>query len=146
VAPAAGKSFEAFGADDAVCREWASRKTGITPQQAAGTSTAEGAAIGALLGAGQGAAIGAAAGDAGIGAAVGAGGGLLAGTAIGANAGQTSAYEVQRRYDVAYEQCMYARGTRVPAAGAPTHLGVPPPPSPAPLAGPGVPPGPIAVP
>jgi hypothetical protein len=39
---------------------------------------------------------------------------LLVGTAAGANAGQVSGYEAQRRYDHAYVQCMYARGNQVP--------------------------------
>src|SRR3989442_8723619 len=78
VLPGTGKTFDQFQADDAVCRQWASVQTGTTPQRAAGSSTAKGAALGTLLGAGLGAAIGAATGHPGVGAAVGAGGGLLA--------------------------------------------------------------------
>ena len=118
VMPAAGKPFEAFQTDDAVCRDWASRQTGITPGQAATTSTVEGAAVGTLLGAGLGAAIGAIAHEPGLGAAVGAGAGLVGGTAIGAGRGETAGHEVQRRYDIAYEQCMYSRGNPVPTVGA----------------------------
>ncbi len=36
--------------------------------------------------------------------------GLLAGSAIGAGESSRSGYSIQRRYDVAYEQCMYAKG------------------------------------
>jgi hypothetical protein len=118
VMPGAGKPFEAFQTDDAVCRDWASRQTGITPGQAANTSTVEGAAVGTLLGAGLGAAIGAIAHEPGLGAAVGAGAGLLGGTAIGAGRGEKAGHEMQRRYDIAYEQCMASRGNRVPAVGA----------------------------
>ncbi|HEF5875289.1 TPA: hypothetical protein SAY52_005989, partial [Burkholderia cenocepacia] len=50
-------------------------------------------------------------------AAVGAGAGLLAGSVVGAGAAQGSAYDVQRRYDYAYLQCMYATGNRVPVPG-----------------------------
>src|SRR2546422_5128310 len=85
--PGIGKSFEQFQIDDTVCRQWASRQTGTTPERAAGVSTAEGAGLGTLLGAGLGAAIGAAAGHPGAGAAVGAAGGLLTGTAGGARRG-----------------------------------------------------------
>ncbi|PCD59539.1 hypothetical protein CN645_22215, partial [Burkholderia sp. IDO3] len=53
----------------------------------------------------------------GTGAAVGAGAGLLAGSVVGAGAAQGSAYDIQRRYDYAYLQCMYASGNRVPVPG-----------------------------
>src|SRR2546430_1792930 len=119
VLPGTGKSFDQFQADDAVCRQWASMQTGTTPQQAAGSSTVESGALGTLLGAGLGAAIGAATGHPGVGAAVGAGGGLLTGTAVGAGAGRPGSYEGQRRYDIAYEQCMYAEGNQIPAAAPP---------------------------
>src|SRR5437879_4089870 len=136
VLPGTGKSFDQFQADDAICRQWASVQTGTTPQQAAGSSTAKSGVVGTLLGAGLGAAIGAATGHPGIGAAVGAGGGLLTGTAVGAGAGRTASYEVQRRYDIAYEQCMYAKGNQIPAAALPsrrgTSLAAPPPPPPPP--------------
>ncbi|VWC18160.1 hypothetical protein BUB20358_05677 [Burkholderia ubonensis] len=36
---------------------------------------------------------------------------------VGAGAAQGSAYDVQRRYDYAYLQCMYATGNRVPVPG-----------------------------
>jgi hypothetical protein len=136
VLPGAGKSFEQFQTDDAVCRQWASQQTGTTAQAASGQSTLTGAAVGTLLGAGLGAAIGAAGGHPGVGAAVGAGGGLLAGTAVGAGAGDTSAHEVQRRYDNAYQQCMYAKGNQIPASAVPaqhrsSYVAPPPPPPPA---------------
>ena len=136
--PGTGKSFEQFQIDDTVCRQWASQQTGTTPERAAGLSTAEGAGLGTLLGAGLGAAIGAAAGHPGAGAAVGAAGGLLTGTAVGASRGGAAGHEVQRRYDNAYEQCMYAKGDQIPGAAAQAPRGgsfVPPPPPPPP--GPG---------
>jgi hypothetical protein len=46
----------------------------------------------------------------GTGAAV----GLLGGAAMGASGGNDSAKEVQRRYDIAYQQCMYSKGHQVP--------------------------------
>ena len=44
--PGTGKSFEQFQTDDVVCRDWASREAGTTPQRTAGLDTAEGAGIG----------------------------------------------------------------------------------------------------
>jgi Glycine-zipper domain len=114
VMPAPGKSFEQFQTDDIVCRNWAGGQTGISPQQSANQDTVTGAAVGTLLGAGLGAAIGAASGNPGVGAAIGAGGGLMLGTAEGASAGQLSGREAQQRYDIAYQQCMYAKGNQVP--------------------------------
>jgi hypothetical protein len=141
--PGPGKSFEQFQADDAVCRQWASERSGTTPQQAAGSSTAESAGVGTLIGAGIGALFGAATGHPAAGVAIGAGGGLLAGTAAGAGTGHAAAYEVQRRYDNAYEQCMYAKGNQLPTAPpapARAFFAAPPPPPPAPP-GAGAPPG-----
>jgi hypothetical protein len=114
VLPAPGKPFEQFQADDAVCRQWASQQIGMTTQNTVNMNTAAGAAVGTVIGAGLGAAIGAASGNPGIGAAIGAGSGLLLGTASGANAGQAYGWEAQKRYDIAYEQCMYAKGNQIP--------------------------------
>ncbi len=155
--PGTGKTFEQFQADDAVCRQWALQQTGTTPEAAATQSTIGGAAIGTVVGAGLGAALGAVSGHAGTGAAIGAGGGLLVGTAAGASAGQTAGLSAQRRYDGAYQQCMYAKGNQIPVRGrvvaprvAPTQPPPPaaapvPPPPPPPAAAP-VPPPPAGVP
>jgi len=48
---------------------------------------------------------------------VGAGTGLAFGTMAGVGEGERSAYGAQRRYDNAYQQCMYAQGNRVPVSG-----------------------------
>jgi outer membrane lipoprotein SlyB len=69
---------------------------------------------GTVIGAAAGAAIGSVTGRAGPGAAIGAGTGLLFGSAAGSNAAGASYYQVQRRYDQAYVQCMYAKGNQVP--------------------------------
>jgi OmpA family protein len=114
VLPGAGKSFEEFQADDGLCRQWAFQQTGTTPGEAATGSGVASAAVGTALGAAAGAAIGAAAGGPGIGAAVGAGSGLLLGSAAGVNGAQYSGYQVQRRYDMTYQQCMYAKGNQIP--------------------------------
>ncbi len=85
--PAPGKPFEQFQADDAICRQWASERIGISPQETANSNTVTGAAAGTAIGAGLGAAIGAAGGHVGTGAAIGAGTGLIFGTLAGADRG-----------------------------------------------------------
>lgn len=114
VLPGSGKDFEAFNFDDAVCRQWALRQSGTTPQQAANSAAVGSAAVGTVLGAAGGAAIGAAYGDPATGAAVGSGVGLLGGSAAGANQAAGAQWALQRRYDIAYMQCMYAKGNQIP--------------------------------
>jgi len=114
VLPAPGKSFEQFKVDDAVCRQWAGQQIGMSAQEVADKNTVSGAAVGTIIGTGLGAAIGSASGDAGTGAAIGAGSGLLVGTSAGAGSGEYYGQETQRRYDIAYEQCMYAKGNQIP--------------------------------
>jgi hypothetical protein len=133
--PGTGKSFDQFRADDASCRQFAVGQVGgVTTNEAATNSAVGSAVVGTALGAAAGAAF-----NGGTGAAVGAGVGLLAGSAFGATSAQGSAYEVQRRYDYAYLQCMYANGERVPMrgrmtstppAGAYSTQALPPPPPP----------------
>jgi len=130
--PPPGRSFEQFQADDAICRQWAAQQIGQNPQQAMNQNTAAGAVIGTAVGAAAGTAIGAAAGHVGAGAAIGVGSGLLVGTAAGASSGQVSGWEAQRRYDIAYTQCMYAKGNQVPGVVMPAQRvrRIPPPPPP----------------
>jgi hypothetical protein len=128
---AGGRSFRHHSADDVVCRQYAQQQIGVAPRDASMQSNINAAALGTALGAATGAAIGAATGHPGIGAAVGAGGGLLAGTARGAQAGATFSEALQERYNIAYIQCMYAKGDQVPgvaAAPAPSAARLPPPP------------------
>ncbi len=129
VMPNPGKPFEVFMADDGVCREWAQQQIGGTsPSQTANENLATGAAVGTVVGAGLGALVGAATGNAGAGAAIGAGAGLLGGTSIGGSAGASSGYQLQRRYDIAYQQCMYAKGNQIPGVvRRPTRTYTPPP-------------------
>jgi hypothetical protein len=132
VLPGAGKSFDQFHADDAVCRQWGFQAIGMTPAQAVTGSGITSAAVGTAVGAAAGAALGAAAGSPGLGAAAGAGGGLLLGSAAGVGASQYSGQEAQWRYDMAYMQCMYAKGHQIPGSpGAYSGLAPPPPPPPA---------------
>ena len=132
VLPPPDKPFEQFQADDSICRQWAAQQIGMSPQETVNQNTATGAVVGTAIGAGLGAAIGAASGNAGAGAAIGAGTGLLFGTASGANAGQVYGYEAQRRYDISYQQCMYAKGNQIPGTVTRTRTirRAPPPPPP----------------
>ena len=129
VMPAPGKPFDLFVSEESLCRRYADQQVGISPQQATQNSTATGAVAGTALGAAAGGAIGAAFGSPGPGAAVGAGTGLLTGSAVGANAGYGASWTIQRRYDIAYQQCMYAKGNQIPGFPAAYTL-APPLPSP----------------
>ncbi|MGC1454874.1 MAG: glycine zipper family protein [Nitrospirota bacterium] len=130
VLPPAGKPFEVFQTEDATCRQWARQQIGLSPQEAINQNTVTGAAVGTAIGAGLGAAIGAASGHAGAGAAIGAGSGLLVGTSQGASSGQYYGYQAQRRYDIAYQQCMYANGNIIPGMRRSRVVAMPPPPPP----------------
>lgn len=113
VMPGSGKSFEQFNDDDVVCRQFAYNQN-AGAAQAGNDKAVESGVIGTLIGAAAGAAIG---GHNGAG--VGAGTGLLIGSAAGANSSQYAGYSAQRRYDISYEQCMYAKGNSVPVAAQP---------------------------
>jgi hypothetical protein len=128
--PAPGKPLEVFQSDDAVCRQWASQQVGAQPSESANQTLASGAAIGTVLGAGLGAAIGAASGQMGAGLGIGAASGALVGTAAGLGPSYGAGWEVQRRYDNAYMQCMYTKGNQVPGAVRTYRRAVPPPPPP----------------
>ncbi len=112
--PNQGGNFAQFRAHDAGCRDFASAEIGYGASARAATQNSVGsAAVGTALGAAAGAALGSLGGRAGAGAAVGAVGGLLAGSAMGAGTARASAVGLQRRYDVAYMQCMVANGYTV---------------------------------
>jgi len=113
--PGTAKSFDEFRADDVSCRQYAQYSLGPGADQVAANAAAANAVGGTVLGAAAGAIIGSATGRAGPGAAIGAGTGLLLGSAAGANTAGYSYYGMQRRYDMAYVQCMYARGNQVPS-------------------------------
>jgi hypothetical protein len=136
VLPGSGMSFDQFRADDYECRQFASSQVGTSAEQAQTDSAVKSAVVGTAVGAAAGAIIG---GHRGAG--VGAGTGLIVGSAAGAGAAQGSAYTLQRRYDIGYQQCMYAKGHKVPVAGRfesqPRRRAVAPPPPP-----PGSPPPP----
>lgn len=114
VLPGTGKSFDQFRLDDFECRQFAQGQLGgTTPASASDDSGVRSAIVGTLLGAVAGAAI-----NGNHGAAVGAGTGLAIGGLSGAGAAHSSAYGVQQRYDFGYQQCMYAKGHRVPVAAS----------------------------
>ena len=111
VMPGPGKTFEQFQADDGICRDHAERSLGPHANQAGANNVAQGAAVGSVAGAAAGALLGmgrpgAVARTAGL--------GLLLGSAVGASNAGASERELQRRYDIAYEQCMSAKGNELP--------------------------------
>jgi uncharacterized protein YcfJ len=131
VMPPPDKSFEEFRQDDAECRQWAEVQSGWNANETVNQNLAAGAVIGTIVGTGLGAAIGSASGNAGAGAAIGAAGGMALGTASAAEPARAAGHEVQRRYDIAYQQCMYSRGNQIPGHGHNYRRGyVPPPPPP----------------
>jgi uncharacterized protein YcfJ len=129
VMPGPAKTAEQFRVDDADCRNYA-QNANSSAVEAATNNAAGAAAAGTVMGAVTGAIIGAAAGDAGAGAAIGAGTGLLWGSA--ASAPGYSSYQLQRRYDTYYAQCMYARGHQFPGRVNYRAAPYPPPNTPAP--------------
>jgi uncharacterized protein YcfJ len=129
VMPAPGKPFDLFQAEDARCRQWAGQQIGSSPQDTVNQNTAAGAVVGGIVGAGIGAMLGNGSGGS---AAFGAVTGSIIGSSEGASSGQYYGYQAQRRYDIAYQQCMYANGNTVP--GVRRHYDGPrtPPPPPGP--------------
>ncbi len=112
--PPAGEDLAQFSLDDGYCRAYAQLQSGgSAPQQPESRKTATGAVVGSGVGAATGALTGAAVGQAGAGAAIGAGSGLPVGSAVGASYASMSTAELQQRYDLAYAQCMAARGNTV---------------------------------
>ena len=129
VLPGDGRTFDQFRFDDQDCRNYASSQIGgANAEQVAADSAVKSAVVGTAIGALAGAALGGHRG-----AATGAGAGLIVGSAAGAGASNQSVYGMQRRYDYAFQQCMYAKGHRIAGAGrgpygAQPPLGYAPPP------------------
>jgi hypothetical protein len=123
VMPAPGKPFDVFQVDQAVCKDFAYQQVQGSAQQANNTQVGT-ALIATLLGAGLGAAVGGGRGAA-IGA--GAGAGAVGGTAVGAGSSANAQGSMQQRYDLAYAQCIYARGNQVPGYLPPGAPPLPPP-------------------
>jgi hypothetical protein len=157
--PGSRKSIDQYQVDVVACQQYASAviaASGGGTAAAADNNAASSPAAGAILGAATGAIIGSASGQASQGAAIGAGTGLLFGGMAGSSYTSMSSYQLQRGYDSAYLQCMYARGNRVPMSqgrsggpSRPVYLdshssGYPPPNTPPPpgVTSPGYPPPP----
>lgn len=124
VLPAPGKPFDVFAAEDAQCRAYAQQQSGAEPDALAQRQVVGGAAAGAALGAATGALLSGGEAGAARGAA---GAGLLLGGLAGANAAEVGGRRLQRRYDIAYDQCMYAHGNQVSGYAQP-YVAPPPPP------------------
>jgi uncharacterized protein YcfJ len=106
--PGEGKSWEAFQHDDYVCRDFADGRVAGRAENAN-----DHAILTTIIGAGLGAALGGAIGG-GNGAGIGAAAGGVGGAAYGSNQTDRSQYSMQRQYDIAYGQCMAAKGNDVP--------------------------------
>jgi uncharacterized protein YcfJ len=115
VMPGPNKPFDVFATDQESCKQYASQQ--VQGQAEATNDQAVGSAmLGTVLGAGLGAAVGG-----GRGAAVGAASGAGVGTIAGTSGSQRGNWGIQRRYDIAYEQCMSAKGNQIPVAEAPPY-------------------------
>jgi len=131
VLPGEGKTFDQFRADDYECRQYASFQVqGTTPDDTAASAGVKSAAVGTAVGAVAGGLMGGR-----DGAATGAGAGLIVGAMGGTGAARSSQMSAQRRYDFAFQQCMYAKGHKIPIEGYATtqrrgRYAVPPPPPP----------------
>jgi hypothetical protein len=131
VLPGSGKSFDQFRFDDHECRQYASSQVGgANANQAATESGVKSAVVGTAVGAAAGGLIG---GNAGAG--VGAGIGLVGGALAGTDAAHASGRTLQQRYDIGYQQCMYAKGHKIPmardyATRTTRYTSAPPPPPP----------------
>jgi hypothetical protein len=122
VMPGPYKPFEVFQRDQFECTRYAEDMV------AGNAENANNRAIGAaIIGAGLGLALGAATGD-GDAATAGLVAGGAVGTAVGAAGSDNENYSIQRRYDIAYSQCMYAKGNQVPGFARPRAVPPPPPP------------------
>jgi hypothetical protein len=127
VMPGPGKPFDQFQLDNAECMAFARQQIGVNPNEVAREQVLTGAVAGAALGAAAGTLIGHGHGGATESMA---GAGLIVGSAAGTNAANLSAWSLQRRYDIAYQQCMYAKGNQVPGYASPRYIPPPPPPRP----------------
>ena len=126
VLPRPNKPFQVFQEDDSYCRQYASSQVAGDADKAnndqlldTGIGAVGGAALGAIIGGGRG-------------AAVGAGVGAVGGTAVGAGNSDRKQWSSQKRYDYAYEQCMYSKGNQIPGTYYYPQAAPPPPPPPQP--------------
>jgi hypothetical protein len=111
VMPGPNKSFDAFQSDQLVCKQFAEQSVSGQAQNAnlrgvgaAALTTALGAGLGGAIGGGSGAGIGAASG-------------AVAGGGLGAVTSSNQQRSIQDQYNIAFAQCMFARGNQVPSMG-----------------------------
>ena len=109
VMPTPGKPFELFAAEEQACRNYAEQSTGPSRNDVATQNFVGTVAAGALLGA-----VAGAMGGGHNGAGGGAAAGMAVGSMVGAGNSAHGANDAQHRYDISYEQCMYAKGNQVP--------------------------------
>jgi uncharacterized protein YcfJ len=113
VMPREGKPFDVFQKEDQECRGFAAKAAEDT-SNAALKQGASSALIGAAVGAAAGAVIqGGSSKNIGTGAGI----GLLGGSAQGAMRASNKEDQAQTQYNIAYQQCMYAKGNQVPSFG-----------------------------
>ncbi len=127
VFPAPYKPFEVFQQDQYECGQYAGS------QVAGMADRANNRALGtAVIGTALGLALGAATGD-GHAATFGGVAGAAVGGTIAADQSERAGFSLQRRYDIAFAQCMYSRGNQVP--GFQRSAAPPPPPPDGPVPG-----------
>ena len=110
VMPTAGKPFEVFQQEDMICRQFADGSIQGTSNAALKEGVTS-AVVGAALGAAAGAMIN---GGSHQNIGTGAGVGLLGGAGVGAINASGKQNQSQSQYNIAYMQCMYAKGNQVP--------------------------------
>jgi uncharacterized protein YcfJ len=113
VLPGTQKSVEQFRGDSAACQEQA-RALLANEAQAANNQAVTNAAVGTVIGAAAGALLGQGSYNPSAVAGWGAGTGLLIGGMAASGNSQSASYSMQQRFDIAYVQCMYQHGHKVP--------------------------------
>jgi hypothetical protein len=98
--PGTGKSFNQFLFDEADCKHYASAQIGVRATNEPGTGNGNETAA-----------------SSGVSAPVRAESELLVGSMVEGDMGASGGLNLQQRYDLAYYQCMYAKGHRIPVSG-----------------------------
>lgn len=110
IMPTAGKPLELFAAEDQYCRGYAQQSIGQSTS-ASNEAAVGSAVVGTVVGAAVGSMMSTRRHDT---TAAGAATGLAMGTAVGAGQSAAGGESAQRRYDIAYEQCMLTRNNLTP--------------------------------
>jgi len=123
VMPTPGKPFEVFAVEEKTCRDYAEQSISQSRDDSAAKNFVGAAVVGTAIGAAAGALSNSGHGGGGAGA------GLVVGSMIGSGEGSNASHDAQRRYDIAYEQCMYAKGNQIPGYAPPPAYTPPPAPA-----------------